>query len=430
MLITWRVPVLVLLGIVPVLLRPYAGTVWLWLALVLVLVLLDVLLAPRPAALAVVRRAVGRARQGEATSTTLDVTTSTPRRVRGQLRDAWQPTAGATGNRHPFDLRGSATTSLTTPLRPARRGDLRADRVTVRTLGPLGLAGRQGALQVPGALRVLPAFPSIRHLPSRLARLRELDGRAAVRVRGQGTEFDSLREYVTGDDVRSVDWRASARSRSVVVRTWQPERDRRVVLVLDTGRTSAGRVGDVPRLDAAMDAALLLTTLAGRAGDRVSFVAGDLGVRSRLQGTHRRDLVGDMQDAMAGLQPVLAETNWRTLVGAVDQLGRQRALVVLLTALEPSAIQAGLLPLVGPLVARHRVLLASVRDPELDRLARERGDARAAYDAAAAEQAAGQRDATARLLSTLGVDVLDADADDLAVRLADHYLALKARGLL
>ena len=119
----------------------------------------------------------------------------------------------------------------------------------MRTLGPLGLAGRQGAIEVPGTLRVLPAFPSIRHLPSRLARLRELDGRAAVRVRGQGTEFDSLREYVSGDDVRSVDWRASARSRSVVVRTWQPERDRRLVLVLDTGRTSAGRVDDAPRLD-------------------------------------------------------------------------------------------------------------------------------------------------------------------------------------
>ena len=131
---------------------------------------------------------------------------------------------------------------------------------------------------------------------------------------------------------------------------------------------------------------------------------------------------------MAGLQPVLAETNWRRLVGAVDSLGRQRALVVLLTALEPSAVESGLLPLVGPLTARHRVLLASVRDPEIDRLARDRGDARATYAAAAAEQAGAQRDRTARLLSALGVEVLDADADDLPVRLADHYLALKAAG--
>lgn len=429
MAITWRVPALVLLGIGPVVLRPEAGTVWLWLLLVVVLVALDVWLAPSPTTLSVVRRPVPRTRQGDATTTALEVTAGR-RRVSGLLRDAWQPSAGATDNRHRLDLAPGASVVLTSRLRPVRRGDLAADRVTVRTTGPLGLACRQAGLEVPGSVRVLPAFPSIRHLPSRLARLQELDGRAAVRVRGQGTEFDSLREYVLGDDIRSVDWRASARTRSVVVRTWQPERDRRVVLVLDTGRTSAGRVDDAPRLDSAMDAALLLATLAARAGDRVSFVAGDLGVRSRLQGTHRRDTVGDLQDAMATLQPVLAETSWPRLIGAVERFVRQRALVVLLTALEPSAIESGLLPLVAPLTRRHRVLLASVRDPEIDRLARRRDDARATYDAAAAEQAAARRDRTARLLGTLGVEVLDADADDLAVRLADHYLALKARGLL
>ena len=146
---------------------------------------------------------------------------------------------------------------------PARRGDLRADRRDRPLRGPLGLAARQTHPSTsPARSASLPPFESRKHLPSRLARLRELDGRAAVRVRGQGTEFDSLREYVRGDDVRSIDWRATARSRNVVVRTWQPERDRRVVLVLDTSRTSAGRVGDVPRLDAAMDAALLLAALA------------------------------------------------------------------------------------------------------------------------------------------------------------------------
>ena len=421
---------LVLFGIGPVLLRPEDSTVWAWLGLVPLAIAVDVVLAPSRSALHVVRRPVGRTRQGEPGSTTLE-----HHQHRASYGARRRPRCLATvsrSQRQPAPappLRLGQCRRSPADCCPTRRGDLQTDRVTVRTLGPLGLAGRQGAVEVPGTLRVLPAFPSIKHLPSRLARLRELDGRAAVRVRGQGTEFDSLREYVSGDDVRSVDWRASARSRSVVVRTWQPERDRRLVLVLDTGRTSAGRVDDAPRLDAAMDAALLLATLASRAGDRVSFVAGDLGVRTQLQGSHRRDGVEGLQDAMAGLQPVLAETNWRRLVGAVDSLGRQRALVVLLTALEPSAIQSGLLPLVGPLTARHRVLVASVRDPEIDRLAQDRGDARSTYAAAAAEQAAAQRDGTARLLSALGVEVLDADADDLPVRLADHYLALKARGL-
>src|SRR5207302_6985653 len=129
------------------------------------------------------------------------------------------------------------------------------------------LAARQRRHRVPWVVRVLPPFASRRFLPEKLARLRELDGAVTLNRRGQGTEFDSLREYVIGDDVRSIDWRATARGGDVVVRTWRPERDRRVVIVLDTGRTAAGRVGvdptagdpgGWPRLDWSMDAALLL----------------------------------------------------------------------------------------------------------------------------------------------------------------------------
>ncbi|WP_296605752.1 DUF58 domain-containing protein, partial [Nocardioides sp.] len=275
-----------------------------------------------------------------------------------------------------------------------------------------------------------PPFASRKHLPSRLARLRELDGRAAVRVRGSGTEFDSLREYVRGDDVRSIDWRASARTRTVVVRTWQPERDRRVVIVLDTSRTSAGRVGDVPRLDSAMDAALLLAALAARAGDRVDFVAGDRRVRTRLRAAGARDVAARLQEAMADLEPVIAEADWGGLAGAVAGLGRQRALVVLLTPLEPAAVEEGLLPVLPTLTQHHRVVLASVRDPALEELAATRATLDEVYDAAAAEQVLDRRRHTARLLRALGVDVVDADAEALPPALADHYLSLKSRGLL
>jgi uncharacterized protein (DUF58 family) len=302
--------------------------------------------------------------------------------------------------------------------------------VTLRCTGPLGLAARQRSVDVPGAVRVLPPFHSRKHLPSRLARLRELDGRAAVRVRGQGTEFDSLRDYVQGDDVRSIDWRASARSRNVVVRTWQPERQRRVLLVLDTSRTSAGRVDDVPRLDSAMDAGLLLAALASRAGDSVDFLAGDRQVRARVRAGARGDALPRVVDAMADLEPALVEADWSRLTSAVVALGRQPALVVLLSALEPAAVEQGLLPALPVLAHRHRVVLASVRDPELDRMASRRGDPAAVYDAAAAEQVLADRSRTAELLGRLGVDVVDADADRLPVALTDHYLMLKSRGLL
>ena len=101
-----------------------------------------------------------------------------------------------------------------------------------------------------------------------------------MQIRGAGTEFDSLRDYVRGDDVRSIDWRATARRQNVVVRTWRPERDRRVVIVLDTSRTSAARIGDEPRLDTGIEASLLLSVLAERGGDRVDFLAFDRRVRA------------------------------------------------------------------------------------------------------------------------------------------------------
>lgn len=430
MALTGRLPLLLLAGVVPVVVRPATSTVLLWLLLVVAAAALDLALAPRPERLHLERRPTGPVRLGEETATALVVRAPQGRGVHGVLRDAWQPSAGAGVDRHPVRLGAGEGARLVTSLRPTRRGDLRAVGVTVRLRGPLGLAARQRTLEVPGTVRSLPAFGSRRHLPSRLARLRELDGRAAVRVRGQGTEFDSLREYVRGDDVRSIDWRATARSRSVVVRTWQPERDRRVVLVLDTSRTSAGRVDDVPRLDSAMDAALLLGSLAARAGDRVDLVAGDRRVRARLRAHGARDLAGRLQDAMADLEPVIAEADWSTLAGAVAALGRQRALVVLLTPLEPTAVEEGLLPVLPALTRHHRVVLASVRDPELDRLASSRDDLDQVYAAAAAEQALARRRRTAALLAALDVHVVDADAEHLPPALADHYLSLKARGLL
>lgn len=430
MVITGRLVALLALGIVPVVLRPELSTVWLWLLVVLVVAGLDWLLAPKPTALGIQRRPAGTVRMNDDAESQVVLSNDGSRTISALVRDAWQPSAGATGNRHRVRLPPGDRLLIRTPLRPRRRGDLRALGITVRTPGPLGVVARQKTIEVPGTVRSLPPFESRKHLPSRLARLRDLDGRSAVRVRGQGTEFDSLREYVRGDDVRSIDWRASARNRTTVVRTWQPERDRRVVLVLDTSRTSAGRVDDVPRLDSAMDAALLLAALATRAGDRIDFVAGDRRVRSRLRSSGARDVSAKLQDAMADLEAVIAEADWDALAGAVQTFGKQRALVVLLTPLEPSAIEEGLLNVLPALTRHHRVVLASVRDPALDLLASSRGSIDEVYDAASAEKVLQRRQRTAELLGRLGVDVVDADAASLPPALADHYLSLKARGLL
>ncbi|MBO1750915.1 DUF58 domain-containing protein [Actinotalea sp. BY-33] len=430
MTITWRAVALTALGLLPVLLVPASGVVLAWALLVVVACVLDVSLAASPRQVAIQRSVPTSVRLTEGSRSTLVVTNRSPRRLRALVRDAWQPSAGAVANRHEVDLPPGEARRLVTSLVPTRRGDRHADRVTVRSFGPLRLAARQVSLEVPGRLRVLPEFASRRHLPSRLARLRELDGRTAVQVRGSGTEFDSLREYVIGDDVRSIDWRATARRSEVVVRTWRPERDRRVMIVLDTSRTSAARIGDLPRIDASMEAALLLSALAARAGDRVDLVAYDRRVRAQVAGTGGPRLLPALADALAPLEPTLVEADWSGAVSAIRQRLSQRALVVLLTSLEPAAVESGLLPVIGPLAHDHTVVLASVADPELATLRAGRESSSAVFDAAAAERVELERAAVGVRLRQRGVEVVDALPDDLAPRLADTYLALKAAGRL
>ncbi|MGC5625621.1 DUF58 domain-containing protein, partial [Streptomyces albidoflavus] len=267
-------------------------------------------------------------------------------------------------------------------------------------------------------------------LAAKTARLRELDGRTSALGRGEGTEFDSLRRYVPGDDTRSIDWRATARRSEVAVRTWRPERDRRVLIVLDTGRTSAGRVGGAPQLDAAMDAALLLSALASRAGDRVDLLAFDRELRAQVRGKAAPQLLPALVDGLASLEPHLVETDARGLAAEILRSTPRKALVVLLTTLDATPVEEGLLPVLGRLTDRHTLLVASVADPRLAEMAAARGTVEKVYQAAAGHKAQAERDRTAGLLRRRGVTVVDAPPADLASALADAYLSAKAAGKL
>ncbi|MEU8206707.1 DUF58 domain-containing protein [Streptosporangium sp. NPDC049046] len=454
MALTGRAALLALLGTLAVLFAPRPGLAVAGVALLIVaLVAVDLLLAGSVRPLRFTRSGERLVRLGESVTVELIVENPGPRRVRGVLRDAWPPSAGATPRHLPLDVPPGERRRLVTTLTPTRRGDREAVTVTVRTLGPLGVAARQGSHRVPWSVRVLPPFLSRKHLPAKLSRLRELEGRHPSMIRGQGTEFDSLREYVVGDDVRSIDWRATARRDDVVVRTWRPERDRRVLIVLDTGRTSAGRVGTAPiplagevprtgagsgsrvvpgwpRLDWSMDAALLLAALASRAGDRVDFMAHDRGVRAWVSGTGRTELLSSLVNTMAPIEAELVEADSAGMVAAVMARARRRCLVVVLTDLNPAALEEGLLPVLPRLSSRHLVLLAAVSDPQVAEMAAGRGTSELVYGAAAAEHLRAGRRRITTLLRRQGVEVVDTAPDQIAPALADAYLALKAAGRL
>jgi uncharacterized protein (DUF58 family) len=438
--LTGRAGLFALVCILPIAVSPWPATTFaVLLALLAVLVVVDAALAASPRALWFSRSHNNSVRLGEPVNAGLLIYNGGRRRFRGQVSDAWAPSMRAEPRIHPVDIAAGEIRRVDTWLRPVRRGDQRSAAVSARAIGPLGMAGRQRSASVVGQIRVLPPFLSRKHLPLRLAKLREIDGLLPTLTRGQGTEFDSLREYVVGDDVRSIDWRATARRADVVVRTWRPERDRRVVIVLDTGRTAAGRVGvdptaadpgGWPRLDWSMDAALLLAALASRAGDHVDFLAHDRVTRAAVFGASRTEMLARLVDAMAPLQPALVESDSTAMVSAIMRRIRRRALVVLLTDLNATALEEGLLPVLSRLSARHQVIVAAVSDLRVDRLASQRTDAAAVYDAAAAERSRNDRWAIASRLRQRGAEVVDAAPAELASVLADRYLAMKATARL
>ena len=439
-MITRRFALLLALGLpLPALLPGPWLLTWSVLGLGVVAGLLDVLVAAPLTAVTLRRSGEATVWLGGTATVALTVGNGARRPMWLRLLDRWVPSAGADNTEHRFNLLPGEEYELTTTLTPTRHGDRPAVRVTLRSYGPLGLAYRQRrqrwdrAVTPESTLRVLPRFPSRRLLPEKLAKLRIFDGAVVTRGRGQGTEFDVLREYVIGDDVRSIDWRASARTHDVVVRTWRPERDRRVIRVLDPGRTSAARIGDEPRLDAAIDAALLLAVLAAKADDRVDLLALDAVVRARVEGGGHRTKLPRLISSMAALEPALVETDFGLATGHLLRRDHKRSLVVIFTALDAAPIVEGLLPMLSRLTTRHRVMLASVRDPETARLAQLPPEGATAADvqvAAAAELALAERGRVRALLEQQGVLVVDELRDTFASKVADAYLMLKAAGRL
>jgi uncharacterized protein (DUF58 family) len=180
-----------------------------------------------------------------------------------------------------------------------------------------------------------------------------------------------------------------------------------------------------------MDAALLLAALAGKAGDRVDFLAYDRRTRAQVRSSGKGSQVGRIVEAMAPLEAELVESDPAGLVGTVlGTQGRARKLVVLLTDLNAAALEEGLLPRLPALTARHLLMVAAVRDPAVDEMARERGSAEAVYRAASAERTLDERRRITAELRRLGVEVVDADPEHIAPALADAYINLKAQGRL
>ena len=395
--------------------------------LLLVVVLGDAWRAPSPAAVTVARELPAVLALGGEGELTWRVGNPVARPLRVRLADGLAPSLGAGTRRVAMTLPASGRRSARTTLRPQRRGRFSPDELTVRTIGPLGLAGRQGTRSLPSVLRVYPPFRSRDEAELRLHRARILEvGLRSAKGRGGGTEFEQLREYTEGDEFRRIDWSATARAGKAIVRTYRAERNQSILLLLDTGRTMAGRVAGVPRVEHAMDAVMMVTTVAAHLGDRVGLIAFDRAVRAMVRPGQGRDQLGRVTEAMYDLEPALASSDYAGAFAQALARFRRRNLLVLFTDLNED-----LLPTLSTVAGDHLVMVASVRDPAVQAWSTARpDDAEGAYRKAAAIAALAERRRLAAQLTGRGVTVIDEEPGLLAPALADAYLRIKATGRL
>jgi uncharacterized protein (DUF58 family) len=400
--------------------------------LLVLLAVLDVALATDPARLEVHRDLSPVVPLGGRGELTWTVRNPTRRTLHVSAADALAPSLRATTRRLAGRVPAGARLRRTTELRPARRGRFDLDEMVVRVAGPLGLAARQRSLEVGDTLRVHPPFRSREEAELRITRARILEiGLRSARGRGGGTEFDQLREYGIDDDVRRIDWAATARAGKAMVRTYRAERNQTLLVLLDTGRTMAGRVAEVPRVEHAIDAALCLTAVATRLGDKCGLVSFDRTLGAVLPARSSRDQLGRVAEAVYAVEPALVESDYAGAFAHTLARFRRRSLIVLLTDLVEQAVGESLLPALPVLTRQHLVLVAAVQDPDVTAWAEEVPDGvDGAYRAATAAAALAERRRAATRLRALGATVVDARPGDLAADLADAYLGLKATGKL
>lgn len=399
---------------------------------VVLLAAADAWVAPAPWRLGVRRTAPSVLVLGEEGSLSWEVGSPVQRTLRVQLADALPPSLGAGRRRVAVVVPAAGRTTARTTVQPWRRGTFRLGEVVVRVQGPLGLGTRQAPRQVPTTVQVHPAFPSRNATLLRLEldRLRNAGNRIAPTL-GGGTEFDHLREYQYGDDVRRVDWGATARLGHPVVRTYRVERDRTVQVLLEHGRAGATVVDGVPRLDHAMDAAMALLTAAGEVGDRAGLTTYAGAVTSTLAPARRSDQVTRAAAMLHALEPALVEAAHRTAFADIAARQRRRALLVVLTDIGAAAAIEALTHALPVLTARHEVVIGSVVDPAVEEVAdRVPQDALVAHHAAGAAEVLLRRTRNAELLAMRGAHVVTGPPLVVAERLVDRYLDLKARGRL
>ncbi len=320
-------------------------------------------------------------------------------------------------------------TQAVTPLARGKGGE---GVLHLRALSPWGMAWRSFRISLPWQVTVFPTLvgSSLRAFPTQSQRRREAGLRAARRL-GEGRAFESLREWVPGDDTRTIDWKATARRGKPMARQYEDERRQQVIIVIDAGRMLTAEHEGRARLEFVVEAALQLTHAAVDHDDNVGVMVFADTVQRYVAPARGRRALRSVLDALATVQGTLVEPDYPAAFAYLAERNRKRALTVVFTDVIDRTASEALVAQLGSLRPRHLPLAVAMRDPALDRLATARpATVQDAFERAAAEELLQSRESAVAEMLGRGVLVLDVPPAGAAEAVVAQYNALKRRAAL
>ena len=386
-----------------------------------------------PARVRIERHFGGRFAVGAETEVRIEIANHTPRDISLIIKDEYPPQMKLAGAREArVDVDAQTTATMIYGLTPPKRGRFEFGLIAVRYLSRWRLVWSQTRVGTPDAVKV---YPNMRR--AREAELRALGARSFVAARrksqwrGEGREFESLRDYVRGDEMRHISWTATARRGKLVTRQYQMERDQTILIALDAGRLMTARIENETKLDSAVHAALALMSAAARAGDNAGLLVFGRRIQAYLPPKRGAEHLDAALEALYAVEPEMIEPSYSRAFEFVAANSRRRSLVVVLTDLVDEEGSRELLTSLKLLRPRHLPLVVTIADRDLKAVVRESPEnEREMFTQSVAEEIMHLREAALRLVESQGGLALDVTAAVLAPKLLETYLRVKERGLL
>lgn len=435
MVFTKRFWLLIAIGIPISGLAMAAGSYWVFPAfnvISLVIALLTFQIAPNASFLRFRRRMDAVLSVRGRNRVRIEIESENDQPLRGRIRDEFPSTHQAEGNESRFSVEPGEMFKFEYILTPPERGDAFFRATFLRLACPLGLVEKQIRLNTEQLVKVYPNLLALREfqLLNQQGRLREAGIRKS-RVRGVGTEFESLREYGLGDDYRKIDWKATARRGKPIVRNYEVERNQAVVICIDCGRHMMAEIDGIRKLDLVLDSVLMLMQSALTAGDNVGLLAYGADVIRFIPPKKGHRQLGILLNAIHDLVAEPIESDPVRAFAYLQSRHKRRSLMINFTSVEDRDRGKEILTSFGPIARSHVSLIGNIADPRFREMLRQiPQETNELFQYASAHYLTEERRQGAQVLTSAGIHVLDSEPQDLAGDLVSFYLDVKAKGKL